>query len=323
MRTFLLVLAFAASTFAETRQPRSVLFRWENDSFGAVTGQATDENYTNGLRLDIGSPGEHRWARRVEELYCRTTLCGDATGRTRVVSYGFTHQFYTPARIDIVSRRPDRPWAGLMFASATLRLNDGPNLQHVLEGQLGVLGQAAGAHYIQSRWHQLIGYPVQPIGWPKQLRNEPIANLLYTYDRRFPLGSRDHTDIIASPGFALGTLSTYPAMGATLRFGHNVAGFPVNIIEAKATMPGRSKFEAYGLIGADVRYVLNNATLDGGFFRNGPSVHRKNLVRDIRVGSSIRIHSFRLSCTIVKRSAEFTERQSDQTFYSVAIGLER
>jgi hypothetical protein len=322
MRRLLLILAFAGTALAQTRQPRSFLFRWENDSFGFLTGESTDENYTNGLRFDLGSPGEHAWAKHVEKLYCLTSLCGDEAGRTRVVSYGFTHQFYTPARIDIVSRRPDRPWAGVMFASATLRLNDGTNTQHLLEGQLGILGQAAGAHYLQSRWHQFIGYDVQPIGWPKQLRNEPIVNFLYNYNRRFPVGSGDHADVIVTPGFALGTLTTYPALGATVRIGHNITGFPVTPIQEVAQFAARPKVEMYALAGADVRYVINNATLDGGFFRDGPSVHRDNLVHDLRMGGSMRYRSFRLTYTIVKRSSEFTERRSEQTFHSVAIGYE-
>jgi lipid A 3-O-deacylase len=323
MRRLLILLVFASAALAQTPERRSVLFRWENDSFGFLTGGSTDENYTNGLRLDVGSPGDHAWARAVERLYCRTSLCGDESGRTRVVSYGFTHQFYTPARIDIISRRQDRAYAGVMFASATLRLNEGSNTQHVLEGQLGILGQAAGAHYIQSRWHQLIGYDVQPVGWHNQLRNEPIANVHYTYNRRFTLGSGERADVIISPGFALGTLTTYPAAGATVRLGRNLTGFPVTPIDTFAVDGSRRpKVEMYLLAGADTRYVLNNATLDGGFFRDGPSVTRKNLVHDLRVGASMRLRSFRVTYTIVQRSAEYTERRSDQRIHSLAIGFE-
>lgn len=324
MRTVLIAFTFVlAFTSTALAQPRSVLFRWENDSFGFLTGESTDQNYTNGLRFDVGSSGDPRWGRAVERLYCRTSLCGaDASQRTRAASYGFTHQFYTPQRINIISRHRDRPWAGVMYGSATLRLNDGENTQHVLEGQAGVLGQAAGAHYIQSRWHQLIGYDVQPIGWTNQLRNEPILNTQYTYHRRFPLLA-GRADVIASPGFALGTLTTYPQMSATVRVGHNVRGFAVGPINAFAfDGAARPQVEAYLLAGADVRYVLNNATLDGGFFRDGPSVTRKPLVHDYRLGASMRYRSFRLSYTLVDRSPEFTEVRSSQVFHSVAIGFE-
>jgi lipid A 3-O-deacylase len=323
MRTFLLALtlAFAGTALAQAREPRSFLFRWENDSFGFLTGKSTDENYTNGLRFDLGSPGEHRWASAVENLYCRTSLCADAAGRTRIVSYGFTHQFYTPARIDINSRRTDRPWAGVMYGSATLRINDDENVQHLIEGQLGILGQAAGAHYLQSRWHQFINYDVQPVGWAKQLRNEPIANIAYSYTRRFPIGSNEHADVLATPGFVLGTLTTYPSASATIRVGRNVRGFPVQIIQGFEGT-ARPRVEAYLLAGADARYVLNNATLDGGFFLDGPSVTRKPFVHDLRVGGAVRYRSFRLGYTMVQRSAEYSERRSDQTFYSIAVGYE-
>jgi len=298
------------------------MFRWENDSVGFLTGESSDENYTNGLRFDVGSSGDPRWAQGLERLYCPTSLCGDPAHRKRVASCGFSHQFYTPIRIEVISRHPDRPWAGVMYGSATLHLNDGENTQHVLEGQVGILGQAAGAHYIQSRWHQFIGYDHQPVGWTRQLRNEPILNTLYTYHRRILL-LEDRADVIASPGFAFGTLTTYPAIGATLRAGHNVRGFgigPINAFALDAT--ARPKLKAYALIGADARYVLNNATLDGGFFRDGPSVTRKPFVRDYRVGASMRYRSLRLSYTVVNRTPEFTERRDSQTFHSFAIGYE-
>jgi lipid A 3-O-deacylase len=160
-------LAFADVAFSQGRSQRSVLFHWENDSLGSIAGEATDENYTNGLRLDIGSPGPHRWADGIESLYRRTFgVCSGEDRCKQVVSYGFTHQFYTPRRIQDPRPQPrERPWAGLMYLSATLRLNDGENQQHVLEGQLGILGQGAGAQYLQSRWHQAISYPVEPLAW--------------------------------------------------------------------------------------------------------------------------------------------------------------
>lgn len=318
-----LIISFASVAFAQPREQRSVLFHWENDSLASIAGESTDENYTNGLRLDIGSPGEHRWADHVESLYCGAFhLCGGKAKRTQVVSYGFTHQFYTPARIQIAAPQPrDRPWAGLMYLSATLQLNDGGNKQHAFEGKLGILGQGAGAQYVQSRWHQFIGYDVEPLGWHNQLKNEPLVNLLYTYNRRIPIGENDHADAILSPGFALGTLTTYSTLGATFRLGHHLSGFPVKPIAEREI--DRPRLEFYVMGGADARYVLNNATLDGGFFHNGPSVDRKNFVRDLRLGWSVRYGSFRLTYNLVMRSPEFVSRRDvNQNFHSLGVGWE-
>lgn len=325
MRKLILMVLFAGVALGQDRQQRSVLFHWENDSLGSIAGQSTDENYTNGLRLDIGSPGEHAWARHLESLYCGAFgLCGEKDRRLPLVSYGFTHQFYTPARIQLSAPQPrDRQWAGVMYLSGTLELNDGELKQHVFEGRIGILGQGAGAQYLQSRWHQFIGYPVQPAGWHNQLKNEPLINVQYTYNRRFAFDSNQHADAIVSPGVTLGTLTTYPSLGATVRIGHQISGFPVKPIGVAAHATERPSLEFYLMGGADGRFVVNNATLDGGFFNDGPKVDRKSFVRDLRVGWSIRYESLRITYNLVMRSPEFsTRRNVNQNFHSLGIGWE-
>lgn len=52
--------------------------------------------------------------------------------------------------------------------------------------------------------------------------------------------------------------------------------------------------------------MLHNATLDGGTFRDGPSVDRERFVYDRRIGVSGRLHNFRLTYTLVRRAQEFT-----------------
>jgi hypothetical protein len=164
---------------------------------------------------------------------------------------------------------------------------------------------------------------VEPLGWHNQLKNEPLVNLHYTYNRRFAAGAGDHLDAIVSPGLALGTLTTFPSLGATVRLGHNLTGFPVKPIGAAFVSSARPRTEFYVMGGADARYVLNNATLDGGFFNEGPSVDRINFVRDFRIGWSARYESFRLTYNLVIRSPEFESRRDvHQNFHSLGIGWE-
>ena len=335
MRTWfgLVVAMFLAMFLAASAagEQRPVLFYWENDSIRAPYGGGTDEDYTNGLRLMVGGK-DRKWAEAVENFHCDTLqklgLCRGMPQVRRSVTYGFTHQFYTPRSITAARPQPlDRPWAGYMYASATVQLTDGDNEQHVIEGQLGILGQGAGAQYVQSRWHQFIGDPRAPAGWHNQVKNEPVANLLYTYNFLHRIGDGSHADVIVSPGLMLGTLQTYPAIGATVRLGRNITGFPVVIIPAaRGGNEERPRWEGYLMGGADVRYVVHNATLDGGFFNDdGPSVDRKPLVHDLRVGFSVRRDSFRISYNFVKRSAEFTPppgRDGRHSFHSLALGWE-
>lgn len=316
------MFAFATSLFA---QRRSVVFYWENDSLGSPFGRGTDNDYTNGLRLAIGTIREQSWETWLKEK------CGSrCDGYVSKSSYAFTHQFYTPTNIQR-ERVGDRPWAGFMALSANLQLTN-VHRQHSLEVQAGVLGQGAGAQYVQSKWHQVTGGP-PPCCWRHQLRNEPMLNLLYGYgmlarSKRFP-----YADAIATPGFALGTLRTYPSMSATVRAGYHITGFPVPTLEQEAPralktemkLPARPRTEFYLMAGADGRYVLHDSTLDGGFFRDGPSVRKIPFVHDYRLGFSGRLDSFRVSYNLVLRSPELEHQRGlhfNHNYHSLMLGIE-
>ncbi|HEX6639594.1 MAG TPA: lipid A deacylase LpxR family protein [Thermoanaerobaculia bacterium] len=210
------------------------------------------------------------------------------------------------------------------------------NHQHALEGQLGILGQGAGAQYVQSKWHQLISSPNDPAGWHHQLKNEPIVNVAYGYSRRFHGKRIPYADAIVNPGFSLGTLTTYPSLGGTVRVGWHPTGFPTPILpqaivgldsqrQRIQVAPREFRTEFYLMAGADARYVLHNSTLDGGFLRDGPSVDRTPFVRDVRLGFSGRLDSFRISYNYVMRGAEFTPpplRDGKHNYHSLAIAWE-
>src|ERR1051325_9677434 len=340
MRNAVFAIALIACTTSAVGQQRSVLFFWENDSLGSPLGRATDDDYTNGLRLVIGTAQQPRWEQTIRAL-CERFESGCSLLASNS-AYGFTHQFYTPRRI--VSPRPqplDRPWAGYMYVTAHLQLSDEDH-QHSLEGQLGILGQGAGAQYVQSKWHRLIGSPADPKGWPNQLKNEPVVNVLYGYSRRFHADRLPYADAIVTPGFALGTLVTYPSLGGTLRVGWHPTGFPAQILPQAPAMslktprlpngllearqePSRPRTELYAQAGSDIRYVLHDSTLDGGFFRNGPSVDRTPLVHDFRLGFSGRLDSFRITYNYVMRGKEFTPppgRDGKHNYHSLSLGWE-
>jgi lipid A 3-O-deacylase len=330
MRQLVLALVVFACTSSAIPAQRSVLFYWENDSFGSPLGRATDTDYTNGLRVVIGTAVEPRWGPMIRKL-CERVDDGCAK-LASTSAYGFTHQFYTPQRITFARPQPrDRPWAGTMYLSAHMTLSD-ENHQHSLEGELGILGQGAGAQYVQSKWHQLISSPNDPAGWHHQLKNEPIVNVVYGYSRRFHSERVPYADAIVNPGFSLGTLTTYPSLGGTVRAGWHPSGFPTPILPhgifgEEPVTQRRSAFrtELYLMAGADVRYVLHNSTLDGGFLRDGPSVQRTPLVRDLRLGFSGRLDSFRVTYNYVMRGEEFTPpplRDGKHNYHSLAIAWE-
>jgi hypothetical protein len=317
MRTFVIVMLFimlsvpagAASLFK-----RPIQAYWENDI--GIVSESSDKYYTNGLRLNIGlndrdgaPPG---WATEFRTWYCDEekiglNLCRRMNGGVESASVSLANVFYTPADITIARPQPlDRPWAGYMYAAGTVQITDGDGKreQHTIEAQLGILGPGAGGRTLQTWWHDVINDPDTPSGWHHQLRNEPVLNFIYTQSSRFGGSS---ADVILSRGASVGTLMVYPMARVTARLGKNITGFPVMPIAATAARTGeREPFEAYLLVGAEGRYVLHNALLDGGFFNDGPSVKKTNFVHDTLAGASIRFHSFRLTYNFVRRSEEFT-----------------
>lgn len=326
MARALLWFVLAASALAQQKQ-RSVVFYWENDSLGSPFGAYTDNDYTNGLRLAIGTLGKPRWERAFL-TFCGHHCLGDASQ----ASYALTHQFYTPTSI-LHPRPVDRPWAGYFALSANLQVND-EKRQHSLELQAGVLGQGAGAQYVQTKWHQLTGGDT-PCCWQRQLKNEPMLNFSYTYTRRARSEHVPYADALATGGFALGTLRTYPAIGGTVRAGYHLTGFPMPTLEqeaprlvkeeAAAPPESRPRVEFYVMAGADARYMLHDSTLDGGFFRDGPSVEKIPFGHDYRIGFSGRIDSFRLSYNLVTRSSEFEhfrDRNENHNYHSLMLGWE-
>lgn len=299
-----LTVAAVAQETEEGRRPRPWQFYWENDAGAILSG--SDEFYTNGLRLSIGQR-ENRAATTVRENFCER-FCGEIARPQGDLSYVFGHNIYTPNDISVATPQPlDRPWAGWIYGAASLVITDSPQIQsrvqHILEAQIGILGQGAGAQFVQSEFHKIIG-DEPPRGWANQLENEPGLNLIWVHNRRYG-GSR--ADVVVSPAVMLGTIQTYPALGGTARLGYNITGFPIAPIIGTAVSGGeRPPFEIYVFGGGEARYMLHNAFLDGGFFRDGPSVERRELVHDLRAGLSARLHSFRFTYTFVRRSEELT-----------------
>jgi lipid A 3-O-deacylase len=306
-----LFLTFASRGNAEDPFNSTTIY-WENDSFGI--GRQSDRFYTNGVRIDLGF-AKHPFPGLLGDFrnnFCNHVWCGE--GKANSVEGVFIGQnFYTPEIITIAAPQPrDRPWAGSLYAGFSETISDeGGKVQHVFEGSIGVLGPGAGAQGTQKFVHNTLGFSNNdPQGWRNQLRNEPTFGLLYRQSR--PIFFQDPTqernfDITPEFGGLLGTLQTYANAGGTIRLGRHISGFISSVIPgAAAESSRRSQWEVYAFLGGEGRWVPFNATLNGGFFRNGPKANDpKRFVADWRYGVSGRYKRFRLTYSVVNRSPEF------------------
>ena len=313
------------------------MFQGENDVL--AISDPSDEHYTNGVRfLGLRHPEfAPRWAETFAGWWC-SWACPDLPLDSLSTGFALGQNIYTPEDITVPELiLDDRPYAGWLYGAALLQISDDQGRrQHSFELQLGIIGPESGAEWVQTELHELID-SAEPLGWDNQLPTEPAISLIYNYRRR--LGG-SNLDFIPHAGGALGTIMVTANVGATVRAGCNISGFPQTVIPTTAAPPSddaargaasrtgeRPKWEFYLFAGAEGRAVGHNIFLDGTVFSDSHSVEREDFVYDLTSGLSLRYKTWRFQYTFVRRSEEFTPRRGSlggsHNFGSLSIGVER
>lgn len=293
----------------------------ENDVFAD-----TDRYYTSGIKFGGGLPLD--WLNSPATHVLDNLL--DLKGSEVRVGAFIGQNLYTPRDIRNAAPQPgDRPWAAWLYLGGVAQRAKDDRLDSV-EVDVGMIGPAALGEPVQRTLHRLIDSP-RPMGWENQLANEPAFQIAYLAKRRFRYG---WVDVIPHGGATLGTVTNLVRVGGIARVGLGMTGFGPDTIEPGGAMlqnmraiadPGRASWELYGFVGIDHRWVAQSIFLDGGVFRDGPSVDRRPHVMDYTTGISFRMGALRASFQRVRRSEEFRvpgRRSERQSFGSLNVGLE-
>lgn len=280
----------------------------ENDTL-VPERYGSDEYYSQGLRAVFMRTEGKTWefARKFRGWWARTGLLpkGQFEVRSGLV---VGQNIMTPTFITTFDVDPnDRPYAGYLYTGLRVDLfrtkrNGQIDVQQSFEADFGFLGAPGLAKPAQKGFHVLRGHRI-PKGWDQELGTEPVINVLHLTHRRF--GNR-FVDVTPTYGLALGTLQTYPTIGATLRLGWNMTGMPVSVsgfTAGETEKRSKAEFALFG--GTDARYFLRNAYYDGNLLGGKPSVDKTRFVYDLRVGASGRIGNWRATYTLARRSREF------------------
>jgi len=318
---FALTARAAASEMAPTLAAGSeVQLFIENDMLAN-----TDRYYTNGIKFGIGLPFELLQTPAANVL---RSLDPD-NGEDIHVGLFLGHSIYTPRDITIAAAQPhDRPWAAWLYLGGVAQRARGNRLDTV-EFDIGVVGPAALGKEVQTAWHRQLDAD-EPRGWGNQGASEPAFMISYLQKRRY---GGDNADVILHGGASLGTVMVLARTGVMLRFGQRLSGFGPDTIEPGGAMLHGTRAQgmaAYAgnswnvFAGVDYRLVAHNIFLDGPVFRDGPGVARRNHVRDLSVGVSMRIDRLRFSWTRIQRSEEFRRisGKGSQRFDSLNLGFE-
>lgn len=223
------VVLFAASiaglpdTRAEDVCPWELL-GWKAFSENDVFAGGGDHDYTQGLVVQwwyAGPSLEQQNLSPFAKTIAKLCVAGEEPC-TADIGFSYGQTFYTPENIvDPAPQPDDHPWGGYLFGSGILSVSTAKR-QHTFEAQVGVLGPAAQAEWVQTEFHQLINDPDKPAGWDNQIRNEPAVQLLYTYRRRW---GGEHIDSILQLGGGAGTVQDFASAGLMIRSGWGLRGF--------------------------------------------------------------------------------------------------
>lgn len=293
---------------------------YENDLFAGE-----DRFYTSGIRLSrVGQ------VRRPPSWLAKVARRFPGIDEADALPYRFSiaHNIFTPADIENPEFPPDdRPyaaWLNFQFATGTAS-EKGADRVYVA---LGVVGPLAFGEEIQKAIHDAIGSP-EPVGWDRQIRNEPTLQLGYNRFRRFfsagkPGGAA--LDATWMGGTTLGNAYTHVSAGGFLRIGHNLPrdyGPPritPAISGASYFMPSRDP-AWYVYTGIEGRRVFRDMFIEGNSFGGVDGISRERYVGEFFGGLVYTSGPFRAAYTHVWRSDEYIGQSQDQSYGALSASL--
>ncbi len=312
--------ARAAMEPVPPRPIRTLNFRWENDAVAE-----TDENYSNGIALSY--------------LHAGRGLLGwvwDGFGieeGTWFSSYDVGQIMVTPRDTDRPVPDPeDRPYVGMLYASAATHLQRGNQL-HGLKFVIGVVGPASQAEEVQSWFHERIG-SARAQGWAHQLHNEPIFNLVYEHRRKYRLladTSPWSAEILPVGSAMLGNVLIQAQVGAQVRLGYQVPDdFGTTLIRGFGTLPharprrngtSEPRWGVYLFASGSGVAVARNLSLDGNTFQDSPSVEKKPFFLTGEFGMTLWTRWVELTASLVWWGEEFENQERPTRFGTLAISV--
>ena len=232
---------------------RYARLHYENDYFSLG-----DIYYTQGVNLELVAPSLKKFP--TSKILVRIKA-------NQQFGIAIEHNAYTPTSISHSEiLYGDRPFAAALFlktfassTSSTKRIRITSNLS------FGIIGQAAGAHWIQETIHKWIG-DTDPRGWDNQIQNDQVLN----YEAAIEKNILNLKDYFLLNGFAsarAGTLSDKVSAGTVFMVG-KINPAITSVFSGRELKSQRFNFYLY--FQPMVSTVLYDATMQGGMFRNSP-----------------------------------------------------
>lgn len=187
----------------------------ENDLLQLRENDARDQNFTNGIHLDLMN---HRGSPINFLLLEFPKVDGKRFDNLYVYSLG--QEMYTPRCLTATAvQTNDRPYAGWLYLSSGLITTDvEKGLKLTSSLSIGVLGPASLSDRTQKAVHDFFDYtPIN--GWHNQVVNAPGLSYAVRYEFRPVRHLHRSFDLITLVEGHVGTITNYLGAGVLLRMG--------------------------------------------------------------------------------------------------------
>jgi lipid A 3-O-deacylase len=221
----------------------------------------TDRFYTNGIKIEIISPGLQ------QNPVSRLTLPYWSSG-TNYYGLSLVQNMFTPSTTKTGGiLYGDRPYASYLYVGSFKITNDSAHkFRQTSEFDIGIIGPNSYGEWVQRSFHNSVPTNNEPLGWEYQIQNDLLVNYSISYEKG--LVSQKYFEILLASVGNIGTLYTNLSGGAQLRAGWLNPYFS-NLGVAKKPMLLRSglrNVQFFLFIKGSGKLVGYDATLQGGLF---------------------------------------------------------
>lgn len=250
VQAVLLLLLFAFTAKAQTHS-REAGLQTDNDSY---LFSGADRYYTDGLFLF------YRYA---------LSTAQNPKLQNKVVGFEAGQKIFNPQSGNVpIKEGVDRPFAGYLYAGASLNFLYKNESNFKVSVQVGVIGPASKGEQAQKFVHNTFGfYPIN--GWQSQIQNAFQVNFSAEYNRLLYRNEEDF-DITATGYANVGTGFNGAGVGPLFRLGklgklyNSVSTQSTAIIKQNAEQNNKGEFFLH--YKPQFNYVAYDATIEGGLF---------------------------------------------------------
>jgi hypothetical protein len=269
----------------------------DNDVFN-ISGNGTDNSYTNGLRFDLFYTKKKQSRFIIDRLMPKA---GDSS--VNVFGWSLSQLMVTPNDISTTEYQPDDyPYAGALFTTHSLySFNAQRKYSFQTEIVAGIRGPASLAKEFQTSFHS-ISQNVKPMGWDNQLETYPLLNINFTAEKQI-LAIGNFIELIGGARLCAGSFLDAVSIYPLIRIGRMAPYFNGYLSQyGSYYKKGRKiKTQFYLVAKPASTFVLHNALVHGERMNDGTtpgegSTRRiRHRLTEIQFGAVIAHGNFGLS----------------------------